>query len=250
MTNTIERGKHRAPRRSPLAGLAQAAASTGARRGVLVAASSGLVLTMAATTASAATEGVSVRPEAREATVSDTALASLTTPTVTVAADATFAVDAITVQAKKPEPRPEPARAAQQTSRAATRTAAAAAAPAAGSTVATGSRAAVLAIARQFIGVPYVYGGASPAGFDCSGFTQYVFAQVGVSLPRSSSAQRYAGTVVSAAQARPGDLVWWSGHVGIYTGGNQHIAARQPGTPLQEGQMYRSNPVFINVMGD
>ena len=102
-------------------------------------------------------------------------------------------------------------------------------------------------IARQYLGTPYVYGGNSPGGFDCSGFTQYVFAQVGVSLPRSSSQQRNAGTVVSAAEARPGDLVWGPGHVGIYTGNGNHIAARNPGTPLSEGPIYMANPVFIRV---
>ncbi|KAE8762481.1 C40 family peptidase, partial [Georgenia thermotolerans] len=109
------------------------------------------------------------------------------------------------------------------------------------------SASAVVNIARQYLGTPYAYGGNSPGGFDCSGFTQYVFAQVGISLPRSSSQQRYAGTVVSAAEARPGDLVWGPGHVGIYTGNGNHIAARNPGTPLAEGPIYMANPVFIRV---
>ncbi|WP_240645882.1 C40 family peptidase [Georgenia sp. SYP-B2076] len=102
-------------------------------------------------------------------------------------------------------------------------------------------------VARQFVGTPYVSGGSGPGGFDCSGFTQYVFAQVGISLPRTSGAQRGAGTVVSAADARPGDLVWGPGHVGIYTGGGNHIAARSPGKALQEGPIYLANPVFIRV---
>ncbi|MFV0253584.1 MAG: C40 family peptidase [Beutenbergiaceae bacterium] len=102
-------------------------------------------------------------------------------------------------------------------------------------------------IARRYIGTPYVYGGASPSGFDCSGFTSYVFAQVGISLPRTSSAQRYAGTVIPASEARPGDLIWAPGHVGIYTGNGNHIAARRPGTALYEGPIYLSNPVFIRV---
>ena len=52
---------------------------------------------------------------------------------------------------------------------------------------------------------------------------------------------------VSAAEARPGDLVWWPGHVGIYTGNGNNIAARQPGTPLTEGPIYHSSPTFIRV---
>src|SRR5699024_7746643 len=108
---------------------------------------------------------------------------------------------------------------------------------------------AVVDLARRYIGTPYVYGGSTPSGFDCSGFTQYVFAQFGVSIPRGSTAQRGAGRIVSASEARPGDLVWWPGHVGIYTGGGNHIAARQPGTPLYESVMFRSNPTFIRVVG-
>lgn len=107
----------------------------------------------------------------------------------------------------------------------------------------------VLAIARQYKGVPYVTGGASPSGFDCSGFTQYVFAQVGISLPRTSSAQSGVGYRVSAADARPGDLIWKPGHIGIYTGNGQHIAARNPGKALTEGPTYMDNPVYIRVIG-
>ncbi|UNX56308.1 NlpC/P60 family protein [Georgenia sp. TF02-10] len=114
---------------------------------------------------------------------------------------------------------------------------------------ASASASAIVNIARQYIGTPYVTGGASPGGFDCSGFTQYVFAQAGISLPRTSSAQRGAGVVVSAAEARPGDLVWGPGHVGIYTGNGQHIAARNPSTPLYESPIYMSNPTFIRVTG-
>ena len=113
------------------------------------------------------------------------------------------------------------------------------------STTATGN--AIVDTARQYVGTPYVWGGSTPAGFDCSGFTSYVFAQVGIDLPRNSGAQRGAGQIVSASEARPGDLVWWPGHIGIYTGDGNHIAARNPSTALHEGPIHRANPTFIRV---
>src|SRR5699024_7679398 len=106
---------------------------------------------------------------------------------------------------------------------------------------------AIVDIAFRYVGTPYVWGGASPSGFDCSGFTSYVFAQAGISIPRSSSAQRNAGTVVSAADARAGDLVWWPGHVGIYLGGGDYIAAHRVGNPRSARPIFKSNPTFTRV---
>ena len=89
----------------------------------------------------------------------------------------------------------------------------------------------IVSIAMSLTGIPYVYGGSTPAGFDCSGFTQYVYAQVGISIPRTSGAQGAAGTFVSASEARPGDLVWHAyGHVGIYAGNGMVIEATTPGS--------------------
>ena len=90
----------------------------------------------------------------------------------------------------------------------------------------------VVAIALQYLGVPYVWGGSSPStGFDCSGFTAYVYAQVGVSLPHHAASQYGMGTPVPYAQLAPGDLVFFSGlgHVGIYIGGGQYVHAPQTG---------------------
>jgi cell wall-associated NlpC family hydrolase len=89
----------------------------------------------------------------------------------------------------------------------------------------------VVGIAMGYQGVPYVWGGASPRGFDCSGFVMYVFAKIGVSLPHSSYAQFGMGTPVSIGQLQAGDLVFFSGasHVGIYIGGGQFIHAPHTG---------------------
>ncbi|MGH2936460.1 MAG: NlpC/P60 family protein [Gaiellaceae bacterium] len=89
----------------------------------------------------------------------------------------------------------------------------------------------VVSIAMQYLGVPYVWGGSSPAGFDCSGFVAYVYAQVGVSLPHYTGAQWLAGVPVSRSDLQPGDLVFFDGlgHVGIYVGGDQFVHAPHSG---------------------
>jgi len=88
----------------------------------------------------------------------------------------------------------------------------------------------IINYAKSFIGVPYVYGGTSPRGFDCSGYVQYVFKHYGINLPRTADAQYYAGTRVSIQDARPGDIVAFASggyinHTGIYLGGNKFISA-------------------------
>jgi peptidoglycan DL-endopeptidase CwlO len=97
---------------------------------------------------------------------------------------------------------------------------------------ATYSSNAVIAYASNFLGVPYVWGGTTPAGFDCSGFVQYVFAHFGISLPRVASAQQMVGTYVSREDLQPGDLVFFgepAHHVGIYVGNGCMINAPHTG---------------------
>jgi peptidoglycan DL-endopeptidase CwlO len=89
----------------------------------------------------------------------------------------------------------------------------------------------VVGIAMSFLGVPYVWGGASPSGFDCSGFIMYVYAQVGISLPHNAAMQYGYGSPVSRDQLAAGDLVFFDGlgHAGIYIGGGSFIHAPHTG---------------------
>lgn len=87
----------------------------------------------------------------------------------------------------------------------------------------------VVSYACQFIGNPYVWGGTSLTnGADCSGFVQSVFANFGISLPRTSYEQRSVGTGVSYEEALPGDIICYDGHVGIYVGDGQIVNAQSP----------------------
>jgi len=116
-----------------------------------------------------------------------------------------------------------------------------------GSTVAPpGVHGGVVGIAMRYLGVPYVWGGSTPRGFDCSGFVSYVFAQIGVSLPHSSYSQFGMGAAVSISQLQPGDLVFFTGasHVGIYIGGGQFIHAPHTGDVVKISSLsgyYSSN---------
>lgn len=94
--------------------------------------------------------------------------------------------------------------------------------------------ASLISYAYKFLGTPYVWGGTTPSGFDCSGFTQYVFRQFGYSIGRTTYDQIYAGKSVSRSEMKPGDLVFThAGHVGIYLGNNQFIHAPQTGDVLK-----------------
>lgn len=89
----------------------------------------------------------------------------------------------------------------------------------------------ILNTAKQYLGVPYLWGGTTPKGFDCSGFVQYVFAKHGISLPRTSKQQYGVGSAVSRSQLKKGDLVFFNtsgsgvSHLGIYTGDGRFIHA-------------------------
>ena len=103
--------------------------------------------------------------------------------------------------------------------------------------------------AHKYLGVPYVHGGSSPSGFDCSGFVQYVYRANGISIPRTSSGISGAGTYVALADAQPGDILCWgspgnSSHVGIYIGNNSYIHSPVPGQTVRIASFGYYNPSF------
>lgn len=113
-----------------------------------------------------------------------------------------------------------------------------------GGSAASASSNAIVAYASNFLGVPYVWGGTSPSGFDCSGLVQYVYAHFGISLPRTSQTQQGVGTPVSRDNLQPGDLVFFGSpayHVGIYVGNGSYINAPKTGDVVKIASIGRSD---------
>lgn len=122
-------------------------------------------------------------------------------------------------------------------------------------TTASASASAITSYALTFLGVPYVWGGTTPSGFDCSGFIQYVYSHFGINLGRTTYTQQYAGTKISVASAQAGDLYFWGSygsayHVAIALGGGQYVMAPAPGQNVMTGSVSSYTPSFaVRVLG-
>ena len=122
-------------------------------------------------------------------------------------------------------------------------------------TTASASTSAITSYALTFLGVPYVWGGTTPSGFDCSGLVQYVYSHFGINLGRTTYTQQYAGTKISLASAQAGDLYFWGSygsayHVAIALGGGQYVMAPAPGQNVMIGSVSSYTPSFaVRVLG-
>lgn len=211
----------------------------------MAAASSGLLMSMLATPAQAAGQFEALPAVDATSLATQARTVLKTSPVVSVPIDAEWEFDLVEITYEEPPPVvvEAPARtAAVATSRSEIRQ------PVAGASVPPSvSGSSVLEIAARYVGTPYRSGGATPDGFDCSGFVSYVYGQLGISLPRSSGAYRNIGVQVSAADAQPGDIIYSPGHVGIYAGDGLQIDSPRPGKTIQFRGIWQSNPIYIRV---
>ena len=299
-TSTRPLARHRSAASNPTMTALTASVATGARRyrrrSAVIAASSGLVVTMGLPAAAVAAphtdeaEGATASvPAVPAAPVESTTAVIDVAPTaeVDLAMGETASVDSAEAERREAAAAAAAARAeadrvaarqaarasaaaaavasrttAPQVSRSAARsssgasaarstagaTAAAVVAPPAAASSAGGA----VAIAQRYTGTPYVFGGSGPSGFDCSGLVQYVYRQMGVSLPRTASAQAASGRRVSAGEARPGDLVSFTGsggvyHIGIYAGNGMMVDSPRPGKSVALRSIWSSSVSFTRV---
>ena len=232
-------GRHRAPGRfnpvSELSGIVAQAAQPAVKTSAVIAASGGLVASFAlpaAAAPAAATQKTAAAPAAAPVAVRAPEVAA-------PQASEAFGLIGFTATAK-PKPKPKPVVREVVTQRAVSRSTTRVTKDYTNLKPAAGG---VVAIAAQYAGLPYHYGGTSPStGFDCSGFTQFVFGKVGISLPRTAESQRQAATPVSSPQ--PGDLVFFGSpayHVGIYAGGGMMWDSPRTGEAVQKRAIFGGN---------
>ena len=251
MVDDSRSGRHRTPARynpvSELSTIVKSAGETSVKATAVLAASGGLVTSFAlpaqaTSSPAAASTSTTVASVAKDTVQAAPRTLSLAPAVVAPAAASPVAVEAVGVAGVKAVAKPKPKPAPVVPDRTTTTTSASRSTQRTANIAQSSSE--IVNIARTLLGIPYVYGGEDPSGFDCSGFTQYVFGKAGISIPRTASAQQDAATPVSNPQ--PGDLVFYGSpawHVGIYTGNGMMIDSPRSGKSTSE------RPIFSGVSG-